>query len=85
MYPIIRPATCHRDGSPVAPGRLSTFHVRGPQLTFNVDLPGAPNDGASWAGTVLMARAATIYAGTSQIQRNILAEIVLGLPKEPRG
>jgi alkylation response protein AidB-like acyl-CoA dehydrogenase len=32
----------------------------------------------------LFARSGTIYGGTSQVQRNIVAERVLGLPKEPR-
>ena len=33
----------------------------------------------------LMSRSDTIYAGTDQIQRNIIAERALNLPREPRG
>jgi len=57
---------------------------RPPASAFQTDDPGAPNDSASWVGTFLNARAGTIYAGTSQIQKNIIGEMVLGLPKEPR-
>ncbi len=55
-----------------------------PMTSFNTDLPGAPNSSASWVGTFYNARAGTIYAGTSQVQRNIVGEMVLGLPKEPK-
>ena len=45
---------------------------------------GTENSPLSWVETFLAARAGTIYAGSSQIQRNIIGEVLLGLPKEPR-
>ena len=57
---------------------------RHPSSAFSADDAGAPNSTWSWVGTFLNARAGTIYAGSSQVQRNIIGEMVLGLPKEPR-
>ena len=57
---------------------------RMPSSAFGPDDPGAPNSTNSWAMTFLNARAGTIYAGSSQIQKNIVGEMVLGLPKEPK-
>jgi alkylation response protein AidB-like acyl-CoA dehydrogenase len=45
---------------------------------------GTPNTTSAWINSFLSARSGTIYAGTSQVQRNIIGERILGLPKEPR-
>ena len=58
---------------------------RKPFKHFRADEPGAANSTNSWIDVLLMnARSGTVYAGTSQVQRNILAESILGLPKEPK-
>ncbi len=57
---------------------------KAPASSFQTDDVGAPNSSASWGGVFLNARAGTIYAGSSQVQRNIIGEQVLGLPKEPK-
>jgi alkylation response protein AidB-like acyl-CoA dehydrogenase len=57
---------------------------RRPFRHFRADEPGAPNTSSSWIDVCLLnARSGTVYAGTSQIQRNIIGESILGLPKEP--
>lgn len=68
----------------------SEYHKRLGETVMNLLGPaGAARDkeeGLSverWWGTFLSSRAETIYAGTSEIQRRIIGERALGLPKEP--
>ncbi|MEI7543560.1 MAG: acyl-CoA dehydrogenase [Mycobacteriaceae bacterium] len=53
--------------------------------SFGTD--GAIGDGATpqgrWAEFLLASRATTIYGGTSEVQLNIIAERLLGLPRDP--
>lgn len=44
----------------------------------------ADDSGGSWAHTLEHAAGLSIAGGTDEIQKNILAERVLGLPREPR-
>jgi alkylation response protein AidB-like acyl-CoA dehydrogenase len=68
-------ATWHR-----ALGKLAV-DVLGPQAEI---LAGAPYELGELQRLFLWTRADTIYAGTNQIQRTIIAERALGLPREPQ-
>jgi alkylation response protein AidB-like acyl-CoA dehydrogenase len=58
----------------------SACEILGPYAALARGDARAPDDGA-WARELLWTRSATIYAGTSEVQRNIIAQRVLGLPR----
>ncbi len=78
-----------RPGPESSIGKLfwSQWHQRLGEL--EMDLLGLPSQVVPaggltrWQQSFLFSRAHTIYAGSSEIQRSIVAERVLGLPREP--
>jgi alkylation response protein AidB-like acyl-CoA dehydrogenase len=62
-------------------GKLA-MDVLGPDAELLLD---GPYELGRLQSLFLFTRADTIYGGTNQIQRNIIAERALGMPKEPRG
>ena len=68
-------ASWHRDL-----GKLA-MDVLGPDAEI---AEGAPYELSGLQRMFLFTRSDTIYAGSNQIQRNIIAERTLGLPREPR-
>jgi len=59
---------------------MYAMELLGPYSQLEVDAPFAIDQG-KWSFRMLAARGPTIYAGTNQIQHNIIGERVLGLPK----
>ncbi len=70
----------------------SEYHKRLGEIAISIEgadgLLRPDGDGyqvSKWQNVFLSSRAGTIYSGTSEIQRNIIGERALGLPKEPKG
>ena len=61
-------------------GKLA-MDILGPDAEL---IEGSPYELTAMQKWYLFSRADTIYAGSNQIQRNIIGERGLGLPKEPR-
>ena len=71
-------ATLHRDLGELA------MDVLGAEATLrSATFPDGSPDFTRLQRLFLFSRTDTIYAGTNQIQRNIIGERALGLPKEP--
>ena len=59
------------------------IELEGPYAALDRGAPPAV-DAGRWQYEYLWSRAASIYAGTSEVQRNIIAQRVLGLPRGSR-
>jgi alkylation response protein AidB-like acyl-CoA dehydrogenase len=58
--------------------------VLGPEAEIRPGPADGPYELDQLRRIYMFSRSETIYAGASEIQKNILGERVLGLPREPR-
>jgi alkylation response protein AidB-like acyl-CoA dehydrogenase len=59
------------------------MNVRGADAMVMPDQAPSEYNPDQWQSNFLSSRSVTIWGGTAQVQRNIVGERVLGLPKEP--
>ena len=59
------------------------MNARGADAMLATTEPGKPYSVDRWTSMFFQHRSSTIWGGTAQVQRNIVGERVLGLPKEP--
>jgi hypothetical protein len=59
-------------------------NIRGADSMVMPDQPPGGYEPDRWQSRFLSTRSVTIWGGTAQVQRNIVGERVLGLPKEPK-
>jgi alkylation response protein AidB-like acyl-CoA dehydrogenase len=57
-------------------------NLRGPEAMLLPDQGAGSYEPDLWNGELLRSRASTIWGGTAEVQRNIVAERVLGLPRD---
>lgn len=57
-------------------------NLRGPQATLLPDQPPGSYEPDDWTLALLRSRGSTIWGGTAEIQRNIVGERLLGLPRD---
>jgi alkylation response protein AidB-like acyl-CoA dehydrogenase len=85
-YNALRTMSASSPGPEASISKLhwATWHRALGELAVDVAGLGVRNVDERLETLFLFTRADTIYGGSNQIQRNILGERVLGLPKEPK-
>ena len=59
----------------------TAMRILGPRGEIEPDSPALADELGTWLDGFLFAQSGPIYAGTNEIQRNIIAERVLGMPR----